>query len=275
MLFRFFCLLVLFLLFATTAHAEPLRIKLETGEHAGTADQLSISYLQKLLEERSNGRLKTEHTGTQTETLGNLGLLELDRLTDSPYVQVLQVPFLFTDRSHLHATLNNEQITVELLKPQAGIVPLAYWDNAALHLIGKANAPAGNKNSSCRDLTAAQNELGPSKTLATEAAPDSLTISTHRYRIRVLAADQDFWDTVPKDLRIIINGAVKDATRYHRELIEQQDLVEKNLLKTLGARADRISPSQRSILRRCALQAVPLEMSALIDMIKNIDSSGP
>lgn len=134
---------VLTLLFSFSAFAKPLVVKFSHVVANDTPKGKAALYLKKIVEERTDGRMKVEVYPNASlygdrEAIEALQMNAIQLAAPSfskftgfvPELQIFDLPFLFNDSEHLHKVLDGEvgQKILELVS-QKGLVGLAYWDN--------------------------------------------------------------------------------------------------------------------------------------------------
>lgn len=166
--------------------------------------------------------------------------------------EVFDLPFLFNDRDAAFKALDG-QIGIKLfnkLKPK-GVIGLAYWDNGfksitankivrqpadlsgiamriqpSLVLAAQVEAwggipvplPFGKVPEALRTGAVAATENVPSNLTAQkiDELQSHLTISEHGYLGYAVIINRDFWESLPADLRQIIEQSMKEVTEYER-----------------------------------------------------------
>jgi C4-dicarboxylate-binding protein DctP len=205
-----------------------------------------------------------------------LALADLTKSTRwLPQLKFLQLPFLFRDRQHLYQALDNEigrQIFQADKQPEH--IPLAVWDLGFRQLATSAPlllpeqlleiniaTPQGNAGFNFKQANDAGEQATTSDlqytvafgydmllTELTEKPPQQinhLTLSNHILSGRILVVSRSFWDGLPEDLKVIVKGAVKDATLYFRELAQQQERQSLRKLKNGPLKVHRLTSAQR------------------------------
>lgn len=134
---------VLTLLFSFSAFAKPIVVKFSHVVANDTPKGKAALYLKKIVEERTDGRIKVEVYPNASlygdrEAIEALQMNAIQLAAPSfskftgfvPELQIFDLPFLFNDSEHLHKVLDGEvgQKILELVS-QKGLVGLAYWDN--------------------------------------------------------------------------------------------------------------------------------------------------
>jgi C4-dicarboxylate-binding protein DctP len=279
--------LLLLLLFAGTGLTEPISIKIAQSESGNITELRAVDYLIKLIEERSGGRIHFAHL---PEPAGNEGLQALAEqrlqlvLLDTaslrkqlPLVEIFELPFLYADRAHLHQILDGE-IGRQILQAfqYQGLKPLSYWDESYLQLAAGlpllrpelarelqfddqqsllAKAFQGNSGESVGANTVVEISLTDLNAGQLSAAITDLTLSNHATTGALLLTSQDFWNDLPEDLKVIVNGAIRDTTAYARELMDQADRMALERQEASGRyRIHRLTPGQRSAWKNTLMQ---------------------
>lgn len=279
---RIFGLLLLLLSLCAPASAEPIKLTIsQTAQRDSTTD-LAVQYLKRLMVERSSGRVQVavqqDQNRSSSAVLQRLAdhkiqfaLLKLAELKQQlPGLAILELPFLFPDRDQLYWTLlhgsgqriyrmaqNTEfkllgfwdsgfhqlAADVPLLTPTAAddvlLVPADSLLRAGLQKIDKPGQRKTEKNIGY-DLPLEQLLRQPT------GSAGYLTLSNHKVTGYLLVTDRSFWDRLPEDLKVIVNGTLQDATGYARELSQQAE--RKNLTRLTAERSmvvRRLSPAQQ------------------------------
>lgn len=286
------------LLLATASIAKPIPLQISRASRVNTQQSLAAGYLLKLITERSQGRvqpvlqsqkLPTERA-LQALAAGQvqLAILDLPELRQSlPQLRLLELPFLFQNRQHLHRILDGEIGRQILLSgQQQNFTPLSFWDAGFHQLL--ADRPltspellaGSDRGVSAQRLLFSQIQVSGAAPLTPEAQKHDkrktpldillsqvpadewpertdLTLTNHRAFASVLLVEQNFWSQLPEDLRIIISGAIKDATSYSRELtlLQEQQLLEQ--WQKNGRKIHRLTPAQRQLWHETAVGLYP------------------
>ncbi|MEC9492675.1 TRAP transporter substrate-binding protein [Flexistipes sp.] len=142
---------VLTLLFSFSAFAEPIVVKFSHVVANDTPKGKAAQYLKKIVEERTDGRMKVEIYPNASlygdrEAIEALQMNAIQLAAPSfskftgfvPELQIFDLPFLFNDNDHLHKVLDGE-VGQKILKlvGQKGLVGLAYWDNGFKQISAK------------------------------------------------------------------------------------------------------------------------------------------
>lgn len=260
--------LTILLLLATTGLAEPIHIKIAPLSDAETPNVLATKYLTRLITERSSGRLQVtiiDNSDLNPDNFAEafrtqdiqLALVNTEKLRQHfPLLKVYELPFLFQDREHLRQTIDSDigQLIIQPTPPN-DLHPLAVWDNTSRQILSNSDhkTPGALASRLLSDPLFSERKQGAAwldcplteiPFWAKEYALDTATLTNHRFSCCVLLTSISFWNQLPEDLKVIIDGAVMDATHYHRELIEQADAealerIERNdLLKTIYLTAE-------------------------------------
>ena len=83
-----------------------------------------------------------------------------------------------------------------------------------------------------------------------------LTISDHGYLGYVVVVNRKFWEGLPRDIRLILNAAIMDATRYANEIARKEN--DEALAKIKGSGKTTVitlSREERELWRRAMLPA--------------------
>ena len=259
--------LLLLLLVVGSGLAEPIIIKFSHVVGQNTPKGKASEYLKRLIEQRSNDRIKVEIYAdgalfddwavqeALTKNVVQMAAPSFSKLSGvNPQLQLFGLPFLFEDIEHLHRVVDGD-IGTELLKSSSrnGLFALAFWDNgfkqltANQKLINPQDAAGlrfrieGSKvlqaQYAALDATSrtipfpmlytalAKNEVdGQENTLSNiyneelYRVQSDLTISNHGYLGYLVLTNDSFWSQLPEDLKVIVRGALKDATEYIREM---------------------------------------------------------
>ncbi len=259
--------LTLLLLFIGSSFAQPIIIKFSHVVGQNTPKGKAGEYFKRLVEQRSNGRIRVEVYANGTlfddwdvqEALKTnviqMAAPSYSKLSGvNPQLQLFGLPFLFKDAEHLHSVVDGK-IGTELLKSASknGLVALAFWDNGFKQLT--ANRKLTNPHDAAglrfriegsNVLTAQYEALGatsltipfPMLYTALEKkeidgqentlsniynqelyrVQSDLTLSNHGYLGYLVLTNNSFWSQLPEDLKVIVQGAIKDATEYIREM---------------------------------------------------------
>lgn len=173
--------------------------------------------------------------------------------------EVFDLPFIFNDYQDLHKVTQGP-VGAKLLKKlePKGILGLAYWDNG--FKVMSANKPLrtvadfrGQKMriQSSKVLDAQMRSVGSiPQVLAfsevyqalqtgvvngTENPPSNLytqkmhevqkyvTVSNHGYLGYAVIVNKKFWESLPKDIRTILEGCMKDATKFANDVAKKDN----------------------------------------------------
>ena len=173
--------------------------------------------------------------------------------------EVFDLPYLFDSYDELHKVTQGP-IGAGLLKKleSKGILGLAYWDNGFKEM--SANKPLRNPEDfkglkmriqSSKVLDGQMRAVGANPQVmafsevyqalqtgvvdGTENPPSNLytqkmhevqkylTMSDHGYLGYAVIVNKKFWDGLPADVRTILDGAMKDATKYANDIARQEN----------------------------------------------------
>lgn len=173
--------------------------------------------------------------------------------------EVFELPYLFEDTNAVHK-LTRGPIGQQLLKKlePKGIVGLAYWDNAMRQMT--ANRPLHNvsdwKGQKFRIVSAkvteaytramgampqvmafseiyqamqsgvvdgGENALSNIYTQKFYEVQKHLTISNHGYLGYAVLINKKFWDGLPPDVKTLIEGAMRDASKFNDDVAEKEN----------------------------------------------------
>ena len=173
--------------------------------------------------------------------------------------EVFDIPFIFPDIQSLHAITDGRigRTLLRKLEPK-GIIGLAYWDNG--FKVISANRPVQTPSDmrglkfriqSSKVLDAQTRAMGASPQVtnfadayqalksgaadATENPPSNLltqrmyevqkhiTVTNHGYLGYAVIVNKKFWESLPADLRLELEAAMKAATRYANEIAQQEN----------------------------------------------------
>ena len=223
--------------------------------------------------------------------------------------EAFDLPFIFPDKGVL-ARVAEGPIGTSLFRKleSKGIKGLAFWDNGFKDMTANKplRTPADFKGlkmriQSSKVLEAQFRALGAlPQVLAfsevyqalqtgvvdgTENTPSNiysqkmhevqkyLTVSNHGYIGYAVIVNKKFWDGLPPDIRTILEGAMKDATRYTNAIAQQENDDALAKIKAAGhTEIITLTPAQKAEWRN-ALQPVYAEMAPrvgkdLIDAIR-------
>ncbi len=275
---RWFTLLgVLALLPALPAAAQqaaaPIVIKFSHVTTADTPKGKGADQFRKLVEERTQGRVKVEVYPNSTlykdkEELEALQLGAVQMLAPSVSkfgplgvreFEVFDLPYIFDNTEEMHRITQGSLGQALLNKLDArGILGLAYWDNGFKQM--SANRPLRKPDDfkglkmriqSSKVLDAqmrsvgalpqvmafsevyqamqtgvvdgSENTLSNIYTQKHHEVQKYLTLSDHGYIGYAVITNKKFWDGLPADLRGILEGAVKDATRLANDIAKKEN----------------------------------------------------
>jgi C4-dicarboxylate-binding protein DctP len=83
-------------------------------------------------------------------------------------------------------------------------------------------------------IDGAENTLSNFYTQRMHEVQKHLTISNHGYIGYAVIANRRFWDSLPSDVRTVLEGVIRDTTAYERDLASEQDIAILERLKAAG-----------------------------------------
>jgi C4-dicarboxylate-binding protein DctP len=173
--------------------------------------------------------------------------------------EVFDLPYIFDDYNALHKVTDGPIGKMLLQKLESkGIVGLAYWDNGFKDMSANKplRMPADFKGlkmriQSSKVLDGEMRALGAIPQImafsevyqalqtgvvdGTENPPSNfttqkmnevqkyLTLSNHGYLGYAVIVNKKFWDGLPADVRTVLEGAMKDATKYADEIAKKEN----------------------------------------------------
>jgi C4-dicarboxylate-binding protein DctP len=205
--------------------------------------------------------------------------------------EVFDLPFIFDDYQELHRVTQGP-IGASLLKKldSKGIIGLAFWDNGFKEM--SANKPLkmpedfrGQKlriqsskvlDSQMRALGATpqvmafsevyqalqtgvvdgtENPVSNFYTQKMYEVQKYLTISDHGYLGYAVIVNKKFWDGLPADIRTILEGAMKDATKFADDIAkkENDDALEA-VRKSGKTQVTTLTPAERTAWKKALLK---------------------
>ena len=265
--------LILGLACGAQAQQTPLVIKFSHVVAPGTPKGKGADYFKRLVEERTNGRVKVEVYPNSTLykdkeelealQLGSVQLLAPSASKFGPMgikeFEALDLPYLFDGYDDLHKVTRGP-IGASMLKllQAHGMTGLAFWDNGFKQFT--ANKPLrrpedykGQKMriQSSKVLEAQMRAIGvipqvmafgdvyqalqtgvvdgqentPSNiyTQKFHEVQKYMMITDHGYIGYVVVTNTKFWDSLPPDLRAILDQAMKEATVYADDIAKKQN----------------------------------------------------
>ena len=273
----FFVLLTL----ATPAMAKSIRIVINPLAAAESPKILATAYLKKLIEERSTNRIEvtienSSHLNTQQvlDSLNvqkfHLALLEVDDIaTVFPMLEVYDLPFLFKDRQHFHRILDNEVgEAISQTPSDQNMKILSIWDGTMRQLLTQRTTSTSTLDSGSFFTKSQPGSSDDGKNwvefdltnvseLSNQNGLGTLVLTNHSISASALLTHRSFWNQLPEDLRVIITGAIKDASAYIRELAEQADKEALLQLKNIEhTKTVPFSKEQRTFWQKKALETI-------------------
>ena len=209
--------------------------------------------------------------------------------------EVFDLPYIFDDYDELHKVTNGAVGAALFKKLESkGIVGLAYWDNGfkVMSANKPIRVPADYKGlkmriQSSKVLGDEMKALGSIPQVmafsevyqalqtgvvdGTENPPSNfytqkmqevqkfLALTDHGYLGYAVIANKKFWDGLPPDIRTILEGAMKDATKYANEIAQKENLDALAAVKASGkTEIITLTPDQKAAMKK-ALVAVHKE----------------
>ena len=237
-----------------------------------------------------------------------LALVDLAGITHRlPQLKFLQLPFLFQDRQHLYRVLDNEiGQQIFIADKQLKLIPLAVWDLGFRQLVTSIPlltpeqllgmdiaAPQGEGGFNFKQIIDAGWQAAKSDLQYTVASGydmllseliekppqqvNNLTLSNHILSGRILLVSRSFWDSLPDDLKVIVKGAIEDATLYYRELAQQDEGQSLKKLENGSLKIHRLTPAQRMSWQAEMQKVYPQLMGdtdlQIVESIQNISTA--
>ena len=222
--------------------------------------------------------------------------------------EVFDLPFIFDDYQELHKVTQGP-IGAKLLKKlePRGIYGLAYWDNG--FKVMSCNKPLrkvedfkGQKmriqsskvlDSQMRSVGAIPQVMAFSEAYqalqtgvvnGTENPPSNLytqkmyevqkyvTLSNHGYLGYVVIVNKKFWEGLPKDIRAILEGAMKDATKFEIDVAKKDnDEALKAVKKSGRSQFITLTPQERAAWKKVMDKAHKDNLSRIgADIVKEV-----
>lgn len=254
------CLLLVLSGLQGKAFGATIAIEIDTTAYVEPRLELVSNYLEKLLEQRSHGRIQVGRVSIDDEVRSGdplqdiednkrrFAIIPANRLSElEPLLKVYEFPFLFRDSDHKHRTIDLN-VGWELLSDHFNdrFRILTIWDNNMNHLLrSNTSSPSGSSEEDSEDqaLNRVLHSVLPCRLIDSQEVPinweettmesaiarpasadDSTLFRTgHSMTAGVLMTSRSLWQSLPADLQIIVMDAVKDATTYARELALQSD----------------------------------------------------
>jgi len=278
---RLIILFFILLTLATPAMAKSIRIVIAPLAPAESPKILATAYLKKLIEERSTNRIEvtienSSHLNTQQvlDSLNvqkfHLALLEVDDIaTVFPMLEVYDLPFLFKDRQHFHRILDNEVgEAISQTPSDQNMKILSIWDGTMRQLLTQRTTSTSTLDSGSFFTKSQPGSSDDGKNwvefdltnvseLSNQNGLGTLVLTNHSISASALLTHRSFWNQLPEDLRVIITGAIKDASAYIRELAEQADKEALLQLKNIEhTKTVPFSKEQRTFWQKKALETI-------------------
>ena len=222
--------------------------------------------------------------------------------------EVFDLPFIFDDYTELHKVTQGPvgQKLLKKLEPK-GILGLAYWDNG--FKVMSANKPLktladfkGQKmriqsskvlDSEMRSVGAIPQVMAFSEVYqalqtgvvdGTENPPSNLytqkmhevqkyvTLSNHGYLGYAVLVNKKFWASLPADIRTILEGAMKDATKYANDVAKKDNEEALAAVKKSGkSQFITLTPQERATWKKAMDKAHKENMGRIgADVVKEV-----
>jgi C4-dicarboxylate-binding protein DctP len=222
--------------------------------------------------------------------------------------ELFDLPFIFDNYQELHKVTQGP-IGAKLLKKlePKGILGLAYWDNG--FKVMSDNKPLKNVadfkgqkmriqsskvlDSQMRSVGAIPQVLAFSEVYqalqtgvvdGTENPPSNLytqkmyevqkyvTLSDHGYLGYAVIVNKKFWDGLPKDIRTILDGCMKDATKYANDIAKKDNDEALAAVKKSGrSQLITLTPQERAAWKKAMDKAHKENMSRIgADLVKEV-----
>lgn len=220
-----------------------------------------------------------------------LALIDTASLTQTESALTLfDQPFLFDDVAHLHCFFDSAA-GAELLEDLShdGIIALSFWDvgfrqlladspllkpqdvagkvfgikkqtasSMALEILGAEIRQLDNLQPGDELLKGAELSLAQMEKL--RSLPANLTLSDHAVETMLLLSNQRFWSSLSEELKVILQGAIRDAALYSRELAKQARRMSLNRLTALDyVHIYQLNATQRRAWRKAIAPHPPQE----------------
>ena len=213
-------------------------------------------------------------------------------------MQLFELPFLLQDQQHLDRVINGEIGQQILLTVNwERIKPLSIWQTRFRQLMADRSITAAEqlngmliKVPTSQILEQYYQLLGATPLPAGQALPNDkatnawdlnlsdavqakqlmyndLTITNHAVSGSLLVVERNFWSQLPNDLKIIISGAIEDATSYARELSKQQENQNLAELEKRKITIHKLSAEQRKAWQKKLQKSYPILMQGLNQQI--------
>ncbi|MCF6179382.1 MAG: DctP family TRAP transporter solute-binding subunit [Geopsychrobacter sp.] len=204
-----------------------------------------------------------------------------------PQLKLFDLPFLFKSTAHLHRVIDG-QIGEQLLKETRNkkLFALFFWDKGLMQMaanralltpeqgLGLKFAITGSKlkidqfnhlgfhTYKCRTgqlytnlkngtLDCHETTLTTFYNQGLDSVQSDLTLTEHSFTGYLIVASTPFWEQLPADLKVIVQGAIREAADYTREMAREADRQAFEQISTTGKTAlHRLTPDQRKRWRQ-------------------------
>lgn len=285
-------------LLATTVQAGPIRIKLHHDLAEGTAQDLGAKKFKEIVEEKSEGKIaiqifanNTLGNDTEAAEMMQTGSLESALLPTAKLsgfyapLQVLDLPYLFTNRSSLYGTLDDETFKSTLFTPmeELGFKGINFWESGFKQFTANSVtvAPEDFKGLKFRTMESpliiaqfkalganpipidfgetynalqqgvVDGEENPLVSIVNMRFYDVQTdcvISNHAYLAYAFLFSKACWDTLSEDLQQIIIEAADEAVQYEREVTIENEEGYIQTIKDSGTTVTYMTEEQTAVM---------------------------
>jgi C4-dicarboxylate-binding protein DctP len=225
--------------------------------------------------------------------------------------EVFDLPFIFDDYAELHKVTQGP-VGAKLLKKlePKGILGLAYWDNG--FKVMSANKPLKSVDDfkgqklriqSSKVLDAQMRSVGAIPQVmafsevyqalqtgvvnGTENPPSNLytqkmhevqkyvTLSNHGYLGYAVIVNKKFWNGLPADIRTILEGAMKDATKYANDIAKKDNDEALEAVKKSGrSQLITLTPQERAAWKKAMDKTHKENMGRIgADLVKEVSAT--
>ncbi|WP_209125149.1 TRAP transporter substrate-binding protein [Alkalihalobacillus sp. BA299] len=207
-----------------------------------------------------------------------------------PELSIFDLPFLFESREQAYEVLDSE-LGTELLNSidQADFKGLGWWESGFRNLTNSqkpVETPEDLKGLKIRTmenemhvaawkqmganptpmawgevfvslqqgaLDGQENPLGIIHSQKVYEVQDYLTVTGHIYSPIAVLMNQDFYNSLPDDLKVIVDEGIKQATELNRQLVTEEDETKLKELKEVGMEVTELTSEQKSAFKEAAL----------------------
>ena len=281
-----------------SASGAEYKIKLHHDLAEGTAQDLGAKKFKELVEEASGGRIEvtifancTLGTDTEAAEMMQTGSLEAALLPTAKLsgfyapLQVLDLPYMFTNREALYGTLDDEEFKAALFTPMEslGFKGLNFWESGFKQFTANSTTVAPEDfvgldfrtmespliiaqfkalgaNPMPIDFGETYNALqqgvvdgeeNPLVSIVNMRFYDVQTdcvISNHAYLAYAFLFSKSYWDTIPEDLQTIIMEAADEAVQYERQVTIDNEEGYIQVIKDSGTNVTYMTEEQTAVM---------------------------